>query len=101
MYGDIEADRLDGLAGNDSINGMQGHDTLLGGDGDDTLQGGEGNDLLIGGMGNDTLVGGSGSNVYRFERGDGSDEVAFSAEESASVIELGGVSLQAMSAWPG
>ncbi|AZM81357.1 hypothetical protein EIP87_04780 [Pseudomonas aeruginosa] len=90
MYGDIEADRLDGLAGNDSINGMQGHDTLLGGDGDDTLQGGEGNDLLIGGMGNDTLVGGSGSNVYRFERGDGSDEVAFSAEESASVIELGG-----------
>ncbi|WP_410968284.1 calcium-binding protein, partial [Salmonella sp. SAL04281] len=37
MYGDIEADRLDGLAGNDSINGMQGHDTLLGGDGDDTL----------------------------------------------------------------
>ena len=46
LKGDDEANRLDGLGGNDK---------LFGGDNDDTLVGGYGNDVLSGGAGNDTV----------------------------------------------
>jgi VCBS repeat-containing protein len=56
ITGDGNANRLEGLAGNDTINGGAGNDTLLGGDGDDALNGGAGNDGIDGGAGSDTLA---------------------------------------------
>jgi len=53
-----DANRLDGLAGNDTITGLAGDDTLIGAAGDDTLIGGEGIDWLYGGGNNDSIDGG-------------------------------------------
>jgi Ca2+-binding RTX toxin-like protein len=54
MFGDGNANRLDGRGGNDTLNGGGGQDSLLGGDGNDLLNIGNyaGGD---GGLGNDTL----------------------------------------------
>lgn len=57
LYGDAEANYIDGLEGND---------TLIGGAGYDTLIGGAGNDFLDGGLGLDSLTGGSGKDVFIF-----------------------------------
>jgi hypothetical protein len=85
-YDDI-ANRIDGLAGNDTLYGAGLDDRLLGGDGNDVLvgyggndelQGGSGddwmdgvlgNDTLIAGGGNDTLIGAGGNDLYRISRG--------------------------------
>lgn len=53
LTGNVKAEKLDALKGNDIINGMGGNDTLSGGDGNDTLIGGDGADKLIGGAGKD------------------------------------------------
>ena len=60
LGGDMNPNRLEGLAGNDSLTGGDGADTLTGGDGDDTLTGGDGDDTLIGAGGTDHLTGGEG-----------------------------------------
>ena len=44
LIGNSDANRIDGLTGNDMLHGGDGNDTLEGGAGDDTLDGGEGND---------------------------------------------------------
>jgi Ca2+-binding RTX toxin-like protein len=86
-----------GTSGNDVLDGSQHYvDRLIGGEGDDilkangngdTLEGGAGNDTLgrvtgaisgttfIGGTGNDTIQGTDYFDVYRFDRGDGSDVI--------------------------
>ncbi len=69
------ANRLNGLAGNDTLHGGNLDDVLDGGEGNDTLQGNAGNDTLIGGKGNDTLNGGSGNDTYIFNFGDGKDVI--------------------------
>ncbi|MGD9801585.1 MAG: hypothetical protein AB7V02_13415, partial [Parvularculaceae bacterium] len=55
IRGSIDANSLNGLAGNDSINGELG---------DDTISGGAGNDTLIGGAGSDELSGGQGIDIF-------------------------------------
>ncbi len=74
------------LTGGSSANDLDaslftGDATLVGGDGNDTLTGGSGNDTLVGGDGDDTLNGGLGDDVYKFEEGDGGNDVI---AESAS-----------------
>lgn len=54
LLGDIAANLLSGLSGNDFIRGEEGVDTLSGGFGDDTLNGGAGFDTLAGSFGFDT-----------------------------------------------
>ena len=81
------ANRIQGLAGDDTLIGAELSDRLLGGDGQDLLLGYAGNDELNGGSGNDrieaglgndtliaegghdTLVGGAGDDLYRISRG--------------------------------
>jgi Ca2+-binding RTX toxin-like protein len=62
-------DRLLGGAGNDVLQGYGGNDELQGGSGDDWLGGDLGNDTLIAGGGHDMLVGGAGNDLYRISRG--------------------------------
>nr|WP_304665064.1 calcium-binding protein [Pseudomonas savastanoi] len=94
LYGDVGADVLDGLNGNDKLYGEEGNDVLSGGEGNDTLYGGAGNDTLNGGAGNDflygddgddTLDGGAGNDyltgsrgndTYLFYRGMGQDTIS-------------------------
>jgi Ca2+-binding RTX toxin-like protein len=67
-YGDM-ANRIDGLAGDDTLYGAGLDDRLHGGPGNDRLDGNLGNDTLIAGGGNDTLLGGGGNDLYRISRG--------------------------------
>lgn len=53
LYGDGQANVLDGGDAQDFLYGYGGNDTLIGGAGDDVLQGGAGADHLIGGSGRD------------------------------------------------
>jgi hypothetical protein len=69
LYGAGLDDRLLGGAGNDVLHGYRGNDDLQGGSGDDWLGGDLGNDTLIAGGGNDTLIGGGGNDLYRISRG--------------------------------
>jgi Ca2+-binding RTX toxin-like protein/PAS domain-containing protein len=69
LYGAGLDDRLLGGAGNDVLQGYGGNDDLQGGSGDDWLDGDLGNDTLIAGGGNDTLIGGGGNDLYRISRG--------------------------------
>ena len=53
LYGDAQANVLNGLGGDDYIFARVGHDTVIGGAGNDHIRGGPGNDLLDGGPGRD------------------------------------------------
>ena len=77
-----QADKIDGLAGNDTINGFGGNDSIIGGvgvdllfgsEGADTLEGGDGGDTLKGGDDNDLLSGGTGYDLL--EGNDGDDTI--------------------------
>ncbi len=116
LTGSINADRIDGLggndllsgdAGNDTLNGNAGNDTLDGGDGADQLvgsagadqiSGGAGNDILTGGTGDDTLTGGAGddqlfgiegNNRFIYTAGDGNDTL--NPGDGADTLELRGI----------
>lgn len=94
IYGDADADTIDGGKGGQTIFGLDGNDLIIGGrdtlasrdinntipiadledqtetdDGDDALYGGRGNDTIIGGAGNDVLDGGSGDDVLKGQEG--------------------------------
>ena len=56
LIGNIAANRISGVAGNDTIEGGGGNDVLSGGSGNDILSGGSGYDILSGGSGYDTFV---------------------------------------------
>jgi Ca2+-binding RTX toxin-like protein len=93
LYGDDQANVLQGLSGHDVIAGHAGADLLYGGSGDDiitgwsendTLHGENGNDTLSGGTGADTMIGGLGNDLYTVDEigdvvtesgGQGLDEV--------------------------
>lgn len=64
IYGDTNANALNGGSGDDTLDGRSGDDTLFGGEGNDILTGGMGNDLLDGGAGNDTMSGNLGNDIY-------------------------------------
>ncbi|HJR73576.1 MAG TPA: cadherin domain-containing protein [Luteimonas sp.] len=55
MLGDLNANTLSGLDGNDVLSGSDGNDQLAGGSGDDVLEGGAGADTLDGGDDSVTL----------------------------------------------
>jgi uncharacterized delta-60 repeat protein len=57
LRGNVGANVLDGLGGNDSIMGELGADTLGGGQGLDTIDGGAGDDWILGGRGSDSIFG--------------------------------------------
>ena len=85
LVGNLGANVLSGLDGNDLINGGGGGDTLLGGSGNDvlnggggsdTLNGGSGDDIVSGGAGGDAMTGGIGNDIYYV------DNVADTASES-------------------
>jgi hypothetical protein len=88
VYGGSGADRLFGDSGNDLLFGEAGNDRLDGGTGNDQLFGGDGNDFLIGGGGNDALSGGAGADVFRFDRGGGSDVIS-DFDTALDRLELG------------
>jgi hypothetical protein len=88
VYGGAGADRLLGDSGNDLLFGEAGNDRLDGGSGNDQLFGGDGDDFLIGGGGNDALSGGAGADIFRFERGGGSDVIS-DFDTSLDRLELG------------
>lgn len=67
--GDLLANGIQGLAGNDILFGDAGDDSLYGGTGDDTLHGQVGDDLLYGWMGADRLEGGAGADTIFGEDG--------------------------------
>ncbi|MDO8416814.1 MAG: Ig-like domain-containing protein, partial [Agitococcus sp.] len=93
LYGNDNANLIDGLGGDDEIQGRVGDDTLIGGSGNDELYGEQGNDSLSGGLesdnlyggdgndvlngndGDDYLVGNEGNDTFVFNRGDGRDTV--------------------------
>jgi len=73
LWGDVNANVLRGMNGNDTLKGAggtdtlwggNGHDELLGNDDADTLRGEAGNDVLDGGAGLDTMAGGLDDDIY-------------------------------------
>lgn len=69
IYGDEDANTLQGSAGEDIIRGEGGNDALEGMDGQDLLRGGAGADRILSGEGNDTAYGGSGNDYIRGDNG--------------------------------
>ena len=64
-----------GGAGNDRIYGQDDANTLQGGTGDDTLDGGIDDDVLDGGAGADVLTGGQGDDTFIYAAGEGADTI--------------------------
>jgi Ca2+-binding RTX toxin-like protein len=64
-------------------------DAITGAGGNDELVALEGNDTLTGGLGDDQLLGSEGSDTYRFDRGQGHDEIFDSSPIGTDVVELG------------
>ncbi len=60
IWGDDNANRIEGAGGDDQLFGYGGEDILYGGAGDDLIFGGDGNDQLSGSAGADTLYGDAG-----------------------------------------
>jgi Ca2+-binding RTX toxin-like protein len=86
IYGDGNANKLEGMEGDDILNGGSGNDILMGGAGADRLDGGDGADRLIGGTGND---------IYVLDRG--GDNVIERAGEGIDTIQTASTSLGSFS----
>jgi Ca2+-binding RTX toxin-like protein len=71
LFGDNNANVLDGLDGDDTLLGFGGDDILYGDGrslgGNDVLHGGAGHDILNGGRGGDTLTGGLDADTFIWE----------------------------------
>jgi Ca2+-binding RTX toxin-like protein len=63
LVGNMNADRVDLLGGNDTYVALGGSDVVIGGMGDDSIDGVCGNDTLFGDEGDDTILGGNGRDV--------------------------------------
>ncbi len=89
LYGEGNADNLNGGNGADKLYGSIGNDQLYGNGGNDTLNGDADNDMLYGGSGNDT---------YIFNVGSGEDTIVDS--EGVNTISFGsGLTEDAMIAY--
>jgi Ca2+-binding RTX toxin-like protein len=75
VAGDQDNDFIGGGSDDDQMIGGSGNDTAFGDDGNDTVYGSQGSDIVVGGRGNDTVIGGDGMDIFRYQRGDGSDVV--------------------------
>ncbi|MEG4293833.1 phosphatase PAP2 family protein [Microcoleus sp. C2C3] len=85
IYANSGDDFLQGDAGKDKICGDRDNDTIVGGDDDDILWGGKGrdliggdfgNDIIYGGAGSDTVTGGTGDDIFAIAKGSGGATVA-------------------------
>lgn len=83
----VDADLIDGGAGDDTLSGGIDNDTLIGGDGNDRLLGQAGNDNLSGGLGNDFLDGGAGNDLI--SGGAGNDTASGGAGNDSITGEAG------------
>ena len=85
----------------DTLNGNAGNDVLYGGSGNDTLNGGNGNDVLIGGLGNDGMTGGAGADRFMFNGliNNGADTITdFSTAQGDKLVFTGISSLSSLGA---
>src|SRR4028118_1586119 len=85
IYANSGDDFLEGDAGKDKICGARDNDTIVGGDDDDIIWGGKGSDLISGDSGNDiiyggaasdTVTGGTGDDIFAIAKGSGRQTVA-------------------------
>jgi Ca2+-binding RTX toxin-like protein len=83
LYGEDNADTIQGFGGqdliyggakNDVIDGGTEADTIYGEDGNDTIDGGDHGDHIYGGVGDDTIRGGAGDDTI--DGGDGEDRIS-------------------------
>ncbi|NJC39794.1 Ca2+-binding RTX toxin-like protein [Brevundimonas alba] len=93
IEGNINKDRLIGLAGRDEIHGRGGDDWLEGGAGDDRLFGGLNNDKLFGGADNDTFAAAVTAGEFDFgndiyDGGAGLDTVEYRLAAAAVNVDL-------------
>jgi Ca2+-binding RTX toxin-like protein len=95
IFGDVNDNFIDGLAGLNTLVGGGGDDivrgtgTLEGNDGDDDLRGGLLADKLRGGAGNDRLVGLGGADIL--DGGAGVDIVSYDASKAGVSVSLNGL----------
>jgi Ca2+-binding RTX toxin-like protein len=78
IFGDENANILNGHGGDDAVQGRQGDDKVNGGAGDDELNGNGGNDSVHGGRGDDTLRGAVGSDLLK---GDPGEDTAYGGRD--------------------
>jgi len=85
IYANSGDDFLEGDAGKDKICGDRDNDSILGGADDDIIWGGKGSDLIGGdfgndiiyaGAGSDTMTGGTGDDIFAIAKGSGGPTVA-------------------------
>ena len=69
-----------------------GNDELYGSNGEDRLEGNGGDDTIDGRGGNDRLYGGSGDDIFRFDRGDGHDQI-YDFADGEDIIVLTGLGI--------
>ena len=86
------ADIINGNDGNDTIDAGTGNNIINGGNGNDTITTGVGDDVISGGKDNDILNGGSGSDTYKYNLGDGYDEITDAAGVSDRISFGSGIS---------
>jgi Ca2+-binding RTX toxin-like protein len=91
IFGNADADTINGASEADRLYGGSGADTLDGKGGNDYLEGGVGADTLIGGEGNDQLLGGAGNDTYQFTSAWGKDTITDSDGQGS--IQLAGITL--------
>src|SRR3954447_20504634 len=70
IFGNNNANTIDGRGGNDIICGFDGNDTISGGSGNDTVFAGLGEDRVNGNVGNDELNGEDGGDNINGDEGD-------------------------------
>lgn len=90
IIGSSQANRLNGLAGDDFLDGGEGQDLLEGREGNDTLNGSEGDDVLLGAAGADTLTGGDGRDQFVLAAGNGTDLIT-DFEDTQDLMVLDGI----------
>ena len=76
LGGDAGKDKICGDQGNDTIFGGADNDILWGGKGSDLISGESGNDTIYGGEGSDTISGGAGNDIFAISKGSGGSTVA-------------------------
>ena len=89
ITGNDQANRLEGLGGNDTLTGNAGNDSLYGGDGADSIAGGDGDDFVSGGSGADTLDGGAGIDTVTYDYWTGGMDIDLSQQRAGSEMVVG------------
>ena len=75
IYGNLDADTLNGSSAANALVGLGGDDRLLGFGGNDQIDGGTGADAMAGGLGNDTFFVDNASDTVTEGVGEGNDSI--------------------------